>query len=119
MLPRCGNNYEGANAHVCLGTTTLETFAQNTELIIRLHPLNVFSWIVSCDSFLTSQLAYKLFVGRDHVFYNIDVMGWIVSPENLYAEVLTVVLQNMTLFTEQVFTEVIKLEIRSLGLTLK
>ena len=40
------------------------------------------------------------------------------SPDNLYAEVLTVVLQNMTLFTERVFTEVIKLKIRSLGLTL-
>ena len=86
------------------------------------------SWIVSCDSVPASQLAYKLFVGRDHIFYNIEVVGWIMSPDNLfiyfyspdnlYAEVLTVVLQNMTLFTERVFTEVIKLKIRSLGLTL-
>ena len=38
MLLRCGNNYEGANAHVCLGTTTLETFQTTTTPVIHIDP---------------------------------------------------------------------------------
>lgn len=37
-------------------------------------------------------------------------MGWIVVPQNSYVEVLTLVPQNVTLFGDRVFKEVIKLK---------
>lgn len=39
----------------------------------------------------------------------VGVMGWIVSCWNVYFEVLTPVSQNVTLFEDRAFTEVIKL----------
>ena len=38
------------------------------------------------------------------------VMGWLVCPQNLFVEVLTPVSQNLTIFGDMVFKEVIKLK---------